>query len=89
MSLECDTMTEEQNETKNENPTEQLATETVVPSVRDQLNGVLSKLQNLPVRCVNIIYIPETGELLLNHTLGMPRHEIVGLMEAVRDETKK
>tara|TARA_Y100000592_G_C5471869_1_gene319951 strand:+ start:846 stop:986 length:141 start_codon:yes stop_codon:yes gene_type:complete len=46
-------------------------------------------MNDFDVKCVNIVYIPETGELILNHTTGMPRHEIIGLMEAVRDETKK
>ena len=58
-------------------------------TVRDVVVSQLNSLTSLPIRCINIIYIPETGELMLNHTQGMPRHEIVGLMEAVRDETKK
>ena len=80
-------MTEENNkpEKVEEPPVEQ----TTELSTRDKLGKVLPAMQSLPVRCVNIVYIPETGELLLNHSVGMPRHEIVGLMEAVRDETKK
>mgnify|MGYP001089518346 FL=1 len=58
-------------------------------TVRDVVVSQLNSLTSLPIRCISIIYIPETGELMLNHTQGMPRHEIVGLMEAVRDETKK
>lgn len=80
-------MTEE--ETKTETVEEQPVVQTVIPSTREQLGVALSTLQALPIRMVNIVYIPETGELLLNHSTGMPRHEIVGLMEAVRDETKK
>tara|TARA_Y100001938_G_scaffold107387_1_gene146634 strand:+ start:323 stop:538 length:216 start_codon:yes stop_codon:yes gene_type:complete len=59
------------------------------PTVKDKVLGVLGHLNALEAKCVNIIYIPSTGELMLNHTTGMPRHEIVGLLEAVRDETKK
>lgn len=82
MSSECDDMTEENNETPAEatNP---------APTVRDLTLNTLNALTALPIRCVNIVFIPETGELMLNHTQGMPRHEIIGLMEAVRDETKK
>ena len=58
-------------------------------TVRDVVVSQLNSLTSLPIRCISIIYIPETGELMLNHTQGMTRHEIVGLMEAVRDETKK
>jgi hypothetical protein len=61
----------------------------VQETTRDHVLARLNNLTDLPIRCVNIVYIPETGELMLNHTQGMPRHEIVGLMEAVRDETKK
>lgn len=77
-------MTEESTEIKEENQQEAPKV-----TVRDVVLSQLNSLTNLPIRCVNIIYIPETGELMLNHTQGMPRHEIVGLMEAVRDETKK
>ena len=58
-------------------------------AIRDHVLARLNNLTDLPIRCVNIVFIPETGELMLNHTQGMPRHEIGGLMEAVRDETKK
>jgi hypothetical protein len=78
---------EEENET-HENIEAPVA-QTGEVSTRDKLGQVLNAMQALPVRCVNIVFIPETGELLLNHSVGMPRHEIVGLMEAVRDETKK
>jgi len=77
-------MTEETPETK-----ETSEQEAPKVTVRDVVVSQLNSLTSLPIRCVNIIYIPETGELMLNHTQGMPRHEIVGLMEAVRDETKK
>jgi hypothetical protein len=77
-------MTEETPETKEESKQEAPKV-----TVRDVVVSQLNSLTSLPIRCVNIIYIPETGELMLNHTQGMPRHEIVGLMEAVRDETKK
>ena len=77
-------MTEESTGIKEENQQEAPKV-----TVRDVVLSQLNSLTNLPIRCVNIIYIPETGELMLNHTQGMPRHEIVGLMEAVRDETKK
>ena len=70
-------MTEETTETNEE------------PSIKDKVLAILSHQNNLDAKCVNIIYIPSTGELILNHTTGMPRHEIVGLLEAVRDETKK
>ncbi len=73
-------MTEEK-QTQEEAPTE--------PTVKDKVLAVLSHLNSIEAKCVNIIYIPSTGELILNHTTGMPRHEIVGLLEAVRDETKK
>ena len=59
------------------------------PTNRDRALHTLNALTALPIRSVNILFIPETGELMLNHTQGMPRHEIIGLMEAVRDETKK
>lgn len=59
------------------------------PTTRDRALQTLNALTALPIRSVNILFIPETGELMLNHTQGMPRHEIIGLMEAVRDETKK
>jgi hypothetical protein len=59
------------------------------PTVRDVTLQTLNSLTSLPIRAVSIVFIPETGELMLNHTQGMPRHEIIGLMEAVRDETKK
>jgi hypothetical protein len=81
-------MTEEENKTP-ENVEEEPVAQTGEVTTRDKLGQVLNAMQALPVRCVNIVYIPETGELLLNHSVGMPRHEIVGLMEAVRDETKK
>ena len=70
-------MTEKQEEEKQE------------PTVKDKVLTVLGLLNALEAKCVNIVYIPSTGELMLNHTTGMPRHEIVGLLEAVRDETKK
>lgn len=72
-------MTEEQTQ-QPEQPT---------PTVRDMTLQTLNSLTSLPIRAVSIVFIPETGELMLNHTQGMPRHEIIGLMEAVRDETKK
>ena len=72
--------------TDEEQKQEEVTTE---PSVKDKVLNVLNHLNNLEAKCVNIIYIPSTGELILNHTTGMPRHEIVGLLEAVRDETKK
>jgi|TARA_B100002052_G_scaffold299120_1_gene335443 hypothetical protein len=59
------------------------------PTTKDACLALFSKMNEFDVKCVNIVYIPETGELILNHTTGMPRHEIIGLMEAVRDETKK
>lgn len=77
-------MTEETKETKEESKQE-----APKATVRDVVVSQLNSLTSLPIRCISIIYIPETGELMLNHTQGMPRHEIVGLMEAVRDETKK
>ena len=70
-------MTEKQEEEKQE------------PTVKEKVLTVLGHLNALEAKCVNIVYIPSTGELMLNHTTGMPRHEIVGLLEAVRDETKK
>lgn len=86
MNLECDRMTEEKKE-----ETQEATQATAQPqeTIRDHVLARLNHLTTLPIRCVNIVYIPETGELMLNHTQGMPRHEIVGLMEAVRDETKK
>lgn len=81
-------MTEETKETKEESQKESQQ-EAPQVTVRDVVVSQLNSLTSLPIRCINIIYIPETGELMLNHTQGMPRHEIVGLMEAVRDETKK
>ena len=86
--MDCDNMTEE-NENNESETTEEPVVQNIVPPVRDQLTTVLTAMQALPVKCVNIVYIPETGELILNHSQGMPRHEIVGLLEAVRDETKK
>ena len=77
-------MTEETKEAKEESKQE-----APKATVRDVVVSRLNSLTSLPIRCISIIYIPETGELMLNHTQGMPRHEIVGLMEAVRDETKK
>lgn len=79
-------MTEEQ---KEENQEAKQAPAQPQEATRDHVLTRLNHLTQLPIRCVNIVYIPETGELMLNHTQGMPRHEIVGLMEAVRDETKK
>tara|TARA_B100001564_G_scaffold132928_1_gene111398 strand:+ start:197 stop:436 length:240 start_codon:yes stop_codon:yes gene_type:complete len=79
-------MTEEQ---KEENQEVKQAPAQPKEATRDHVMARLNHLTQLPIRCVNIVYIPETGELMLNHTQGMPRHEIVGLMEAVRDETKK
>ena len=64
-------------------------TENNESTVKDNVLTVLNHLNNLEAKCVNIVYIPSTGELILNHSTGMPRHEIVGLLEAVRDETKK
>ena len=81
-------MTEETKATKEESQKESQQ-EAPQVTVRDVVVSQLNSLTSLPIRCINIIYIPETGELMLNHTQGMPRHEIVGLMEAVRDETKK
>ena len=59
------------------------------PTTKDACLALFSKMNEFVVKCVNIVYIPEPGELILTHTTGMPRHEIIGLMEAVRDETKK
>jgi len=55
----------------------------------DRVHAILNHMTVLPVRCVNLILIPETGELIIGHTQGMPKHEVIGLMELFRDETKK
>lgn len=81
-------MTEETKETKEESQKESQQ-EAPQVTVRDVVVSQLNSLTSLPIRCISIIYIPETGELMFYHTQGMPRHEMVGLMEVVRDETKK
>ena len=94
MNLECDTMTEEKKEQNSEEKVEakqepEIEPQQPLPTTRDRVLGVLNHLTGLPIRCVNLILIPETGELIINHTQGMPKHEVIGLMEVFRDETKK
>ena len=73
---------------ENENTTE-VVDDKELGLLKDNLQQCLSAMYGLPIRSVSIVFIPKTGELVLNTSVGMPRHELLGLLEAVRDETRK
>ena len=75
----CDTMTEETEEQMAEQPQEK---------PEDLLTIGLSILQQSGLKHLAIV-ITGDGKLICHTSGGLERHEIIGLLEVVRDETRK
>ena len=68
--------------------TQEQATEQPQERPEDLLAVALKLLQQTGMKHLAIV-ITDDGKLICHTSSGLERHEIVGMLEAVRDETKK